>query len=209
MPTMYLMGNSKFKKLIFVLMFSVLSALLGQVIAQNTVMAQNAVTEQQELELTMNASWQANQIYVQTFPAGDYIPITGFVNRDAYIYLYVIYPNDFVSLNYPKTYDPTTTNNVLWASEGKSFVRFVPTADYVGLWTFVLIASLEALTFEELAKFDTPAKLVDPIFSTKWVDVDVRQARVSDGSMVSQLVKEASGLWEYFEYVRANDLFEE
>jgi len=165
--------------------------------------------EEVELELTMNASWQADQLYVQTFPAGDYVPIHGVVNRDAYIYLFVIYPNDFVSLNYPRNYDPTTTNNVVWQSLDKSFVRFVPTADFEGTWTFVMVASLEPLTVEELAWFDTPVKLIDPVFSTDYVDVEVRHARVSIGSNVSQLVKEASGLWEYFLYVRENDLFNE
>lgn len=162
-----------------------------------------------ELELKMNASWQAEQLYVQTFPMGDYVPIYGEVNRDAYIYLFVIYPNGFVSLNYPQSYDPTTTNNVVWASLNKTFVRFVPTANFEGLWSFVLIASLEPLKAEELAWFDMPMKFIDPVFSTEWVDVEVRQARVSEGSMVSQLVKEASGLWEFFEYVRDNDLFYE
>ncbi len=163
----------------------------------------------EELELYMNASWQSNQVYVQTFPIGDYIPITGFVNRNAYMYLYVIYPNDVVRLNYPKTYDPKTTDNVVWGAQGQSFVRFVPTANIEGLWTFVLVATLEPLEFEELATFDKPWKLVDPIFSTPWAKVEVRQARVSKGATVSQMAKDASALWPHFQYVRANDLFDE
>lgn len=185
----------------------------GNVLAQQGQQQQQGqqgqqVQEIEELDLEINASWQANQPYVQTFPTGDYIPVFGSVNRDAYIYLFVIYPNDFVSLDYPRNYDPTTEDNVVWASLDKSFARFIPTADYDGLWTFVMIASLEPLTPEELAAIKTPPDLVVPIFSTPYVDVEVRQARVSEGSMVSQLAKESSFLWGYFQYVRENDLFE-
>lgn len=182
--------------------------LLGQGLAQQQQQIQQAQAVE-ELELKMNASWQHEQLYVQTFPTGDYIPIYGEVNRDAYIYLFIIYPNEFVSLNYPKNYDPTKKDNVVWKSLDKTFARFIPTADFEGIWTFILVASLEPLKPEELEWFDVPVKFIDPVFSTEFVDVEIRQARVSKGSMISQLVKEASGLWPYFQYVRDNDLFNE
>ncbi len=163
----------------------------------------------QALTVSMNTGWQENNPMVSDFVVGSYVPITAFLNRNAYVYLFEIRPNGAVRLNFPSNladYDPQTTGNVIWGGEGQSFVRFVGTGSDVGLWNYVLVASLEPLSKDELARLNTSQSLGDLNLSTEWYVAVKQQAQVGSTGSFAQQQKEDSSLWPIFTYVRDNNL---
>ena len=181
----------------FILVFS---GLLNIALAQNT---------DQPLTVTMNTGWVEANTAVSSFSIGDHVPITGIMNRNAYVYLFAIRPNGSVSLNFPAnfaTYNPATTDNVIWGGEGQSFVRFVQTGNEQGAWNYVMIASLEALSRAELSSLNSAAALANPNLSTEWFVAIAQQAQVGTSTSFTQQQKEASFLWPHFQYLSANNL---
>lgn len=186
------------KKLsLFVILFLICSASF----AQNT---------DQPLTLSMNTGWQQENPAVSNFHVGDYVPITGFLNRNAYIYFFEIRPSGAVRLNFPSSldsYDPNTTENVIWGGEGQIFVRFVSTNNDIGLWNYLMIASLEPLTKQELGSLNNAPALANLSLSTEWFVALRQQAQIGTTSSFTQQQKESSGLWESFLFIRENNLF--
>ena len=185
--------------LFFVIAFSLFGMFNGA-FAQNT---------DQPLTVTMNTGWIEANTAVSSFSIGDHVPITGLMNRNAYVYLFAVRPNGAVSLNFPAnfaSYNPDSTDNVIWGGEGQSLVRFVQTGNEQGTWNYVMIASLEALSRAELSSLNTAAALANPRLSTEWFVAVAQQAQVGTSTTFTQTQKEASFLWPHFEYLSANNL---
>lgn len=179
---------------------AVFSFFMTGVFAQNT---------DQPLTISLNTGWVENNSVISNFSIGDHVPVTGHMNRNAYVYLFAIRPNGSVSLNYPAnfaSYNPASADNVIYGGQDQAFVRFVQTGNEQGLWTYVFLASLEPLTRADLASLNTPAALENPNLSTEWFANISQQAQVSTSSSFSQTQKEASVLWPHFQYLRDNSL---
>lgn len=73
----------------------VFSFLLAGVFAQNT---------DQALRISMNTGWVEDNPVISNFSIGDHVPVTGLMNRNAYVYLFAIRPNGAVSLKLPSEF---------------------------------------------------------------------------------------------------------
>ncbi|MEZ4631839.1 MAG: hypothetical protein R2880_14215 [Deinococcales bacterium] len=107
-------------------------------------LAQDAEAVTQPLVTRLIVGWDLNQSALSAYPANDMIPVLGQMNRNVYVYFFVVQPNGGVQMNYPA--NSSATDNVIYGDSDQVFLRFVNSGVTEGIFTFYLISALRPLT---------------------------------------------------------------
>ena len=160
-----------------------------------------AQSELPALEVELFIGWDATNASPIDYPPLDVVPVSARVNRNSYVYLFVVGVDGAVTLNYPSPFIEGARDNVIWGNQGQSFLRFVDTGVQEGILEVYFIASLEPLTQGDIAQFTGASAFTTATLSTPWSLIYKGQAQVSNAATLSQAFKEASPLWSFYQYI--------
>lgn len=175
---------------------AIVTTLLSLCVGQNELPA---------LEAELYLGWDAASTEQSRYPWQDVVPVGVRLNRDSYVYLWVIRPDGRVSLNYPSPYVEANPDNVIWGGQGQDFLRFVPTGTQNGILGFFFLASLEPLTQVDMSQFGSVEAIRNARLSTSWFVVQEGRVQVDLGATVGDTEKQLSPLWEHYQYILANE----
>ena len=153
------------------------------------------------LEVELFIGWDATNAAPVDYPPLDVVPVSAQVNRNSYVYLFVVGVDGSVTLNYPSPFIDGARDNVIWGNQGQSFLRFVDTGVQEGILEVYFIASLEPFTQGDIAQFTSAEAFTTAALSTPWSLIYRGQAEVSNAATLSQAFKEASPLWSFYQYI--------
>ncbi len=156
------------------------------------------------LAVELSVGWDSNSDITTAYPFNDVIPVSAQLNRNSYIYFFVVQSNGQVELDYPFPFLESISDNIIWGNEGQTFLRFVNSGNVTGVIRFFLIASLEPLTRYDIEQLTTVESFQVASLSTPWYVIASNQAQVIDGANITQDNKEVSPLWPFYLYILQN-----